>query len=232
MTWTDDLLWAIDSAQDEQALFAVVRNAAQELGFEYCAYAMRMPVPVTNPRIILVSNYPGAWQQRYAQKKYLESDPTVAMGWLSPQPIVWSDAVFASAPELWREARDAGLRVGWTKSSLDGHSVVGLLTLARSEGALTESELEAKELRMCWLAHMAHQGFRRIFTAQWSVSLSVREKDVLRWAADGKTLTEISEILEISVATVKFHTRNAVEKLGTINRTAAVAHAAVMGLLV
>ncbi|MGO3130286.1 MAG: response regulator transcription factor [Alcaligenes sp.] len=84
---------------------------------------------------------------------------------------------------------------------------------------------------MRWLAQTAHQGFRRILSASWNIPLSSREKEVLRWAADGKTSDEISSILDISVATVKFHTRNAAEKLGTYNRTAAVARAVVMGLL-
>ncbi len=84
---------------------------------------------------------------------------------------------------------------------------------------------------MRWLAQTAHQGFRRVLAAKWSIPLSIREKEVLRWAADGKTVTEISAILDISVATVKFHTRNAAEKLGTVNRTAAVARAVAMGLL-
>lgn len=231
MTWADDLLHEIDSADSEHALFAKVQRAAEELGFEYCAYGMRVPVPVTNPKTIMLNSYPTAWQERYAQKKYLDVDPTVRLGRLSQQPIVWNDEIFAQAPELWNDARDAGLRVGWAKSTLEGQSVGGMLSLARTGKPLTAKELAAKEHRMRWLANTAHQGFRRILAARWNIPLSSREKEVLRWAADGKTINETSEIMEISVATVKFHTRNAAEKLGTVNRTAAVARAVVMGLL-
>jgi LuxR family quorum-sensing system transcriptional regulator SolR len=232
MTWADDLLHKIESADSEHALFATVQWAAKELGFEYCAYGMRIPVPVTNPRTVMLNSYPAAWQERYAERKYLDIDPTVQLGRLSQQPIIWSDEVFAKTPELWDDARDAGLRVGWAKSTLEGHSVGGMLTLARTGEPLTDKELAAKEHRMRWLVNTAHQGFRRILAAGWNIPLSSREKEVLRWAADGKTFDEISEIMEISVATVKFHTRNAAEKLGTVNRTAAVARAVVMGLLV
>lgn len=231
MNWADELLRVIESVDDEHVLFAAVQRAAEELGFDYCAYGMRIPVPVTNPRTIMLNSYPKAWQEKYAEKKYLEVDPTVLVGRFSQQPIIWSDEVFAKTPELWSDARDAGLRVGWAKSILESQSVGGMLTLARADEPLTAKELAAKEHHMRWLANTAHQGFRRILSARWNIPLSLREKDVLRWAADGKTISEISEIMEISVATVKFHTRNAAEKLGTINRTAAVARAAVMGLL-
>lgn len=231
MTWADELLREIESVDNEHVLFATVQRAAAELGFDYCAYGMRMPVPVTNPRTIMLNNYPKGWQEHYAHRKYLEIDPTILIGRQCQQPIIWNDEVFAKTPELWRDARDAGLRVGWAKSVLEAQSVGGMLTLARADEPLTTKELAAKEHRMRWLANTAHQGFRRIVAARWTIPLSPREKEVLRWAADGKTFSETSEIMDISVATVKFHTRNASEKLGTINRTATVARAVVMGLL-
>lgn len=231
MRWADEILHEIDRAESEQALFDKVRRAAEQLGFEYCAYGMRLPVPVTSPKTLMVNNYPSIWQQRYAENRYLETDPTVQRGCLSQAAMPWSDELFAGTPALWDDARDAGLRIGWAKSTLEASSVGGMLTLARSTGILTEKELAAKEPQMRWLAQTAHQGFRRVQAAQWNIALSVREKEVLRWAADGKTANEISTILAISVATVKFHTKNAAEKLGTFNRTAAVVRAVAMGLL-
>lgn len=231
MTWADELVRKIESVESEHVLFTTVQHAAEDLGFEYCAYGMRVPVPVTNPRTLMLNSYPKAWQERYAEKKYLNVDPTVLRGRESQQPIIWGDDVFAQTPDLWSDARDAGLRVGWAKSILEAQSIGGMLTLSRTGEPLTAKELDAKQHRMRWLANTAHQGFRRIVAARWNIPLSSREKEVLRWAADGKTFSEISAIMDISVATVKFHTRNASEKLGTVNRTATVARAVVMGLL-
>ncbi len=61
--------------------------------------------------------------------------------------------------------------------------------------------------------------------------LTGREIEVLRWSASGKTSSEISEILVISVNTVNFHVKNAILKLKTANKTAAVARATMLGLL-
>jgi DNA-binding CsgD family transcriptional regulator len=54
-------------------------------------------------------------------------------------------------------------------------------------------------------------------------SLSPREREVLRWAAQGKSAWEIGKILRVAKRTVDAHTRNAIGKLGAANRTQAVA---------
>ncbi len=56
-------------------------------------------------------------------------------------------------------------------------------------------------------------------------SLTLREREVLWWAAQGKSAWEIGEILHIVKRTVDQHTQNAVRKLGAVNRTQAVAMA-------
>lgn len=48
--------------------------------------------------------------------------------------------------------------------------------------------------------------------------LSGREAQCVRWAAAGKTNAEIGTILTLSVSTVRFHLRNAAEKLGATTR--------------
>jgi NADP-dependent 3-hydroxy acid dehydrogenase YdfG len=62
--------------------------------------------------------------------------------------------------------------------------------------------------------------------------LSPRERQVLEWTACGKTSDEISSILGLSVSAVNFHIRNLLCKLQCCNKTAAVARAALLGLLI
>lgn len=56
-------------------------------------------------------------------------------------------------------------------------------------------------------------------------TLSKRERDVVRWAAQGKTAEDIGVILEISPHTVGEHLKNIRRKLNTTNvpHTVAVA---------
>ncbi|HYD45397.1 MAG TPA: LuxR C-terminal-related transcriptional regulator [Phenylobacterium sp.] len=61
--------------------------------------------------------------------------------------------------------------------------------------------------------------------------LTRREIQCLKWAAAGKTDTEISQIVGISLPTVRFHITNASRRLGVTGRSRAVRHAAVLGYI-
>ena len=234
-SWREDQLHALLTIRSERRLMEEITAIAHDIEFDFCAYGMRMPVPVSRPKVVMFSNYPAAWQTRYRERGYVGVDPTVHHGMRSLLPIVWSDEVFASAPELWEEARSFGLRVGWAQSSRDSNAAAGLLTLARGEGPLTDSELRAKRLMMAWLTQVAHLGMSRCLTTkllpEGEIRLTERERTVLRWTGDGKTASEISTIMRISESTVNFHVRNAVAKLGTANKLAATVKAAMLGML-
>jgi LuxR family transcriptional regulator len=234
-TWQEDLLSEAESARCEHSLFEKISRAAVSLNFEHCAYGMRLPLPLSNPRSILLNNYPAAWRARYEQANYLAADPTVVHGRRSQAPLVWTDAVFQSAKRMWAEARSQGLRIGWAQSSRDTNGVAGMLTLSRSAEPLGARELECQEVRMRWLVNVSHQALSRLLAPKlgWGdkPSLTSREVEVLKWTADGKTAGEISDLLAVSEHTVNFHVKNAVFKLKAANKTAAVVRAAMLGLL-
>ncbi|AUO22299.1 MULTISPECIES: response regulator transcription factor [Pseudomonas] len=60
--------------------------------------------------------------------------------------------------------------------------------------------------------------------------LTPKEREILHWAVEGKTVWEISRIRSISQATVKFHLRNIYGKLQVTNRVQAVNEAVKQGL--
>ena len=62
--------------------------------------------------------------------------------------------------------------------------------------------------------------------------LSAREIAVLRLAALGRTEQETAETLRLSRRTIQYHLASAAVKLGTPNKTAAVARAVSRGLIV
>jgi DNA-binding CsgD family transcriptional regulator len=232
---SENLLTALDRASSEKVVFDALQAETFRLGFEHCAYGLRLAVPVSNPKVITLNNYPAAWQARYSEAGYLQVDPSVRHGQRSQKPLVWTDEVFASAPALWDEARDHGLRVGWAQSSLDGFGVGGMLTLSRSAELLGAQELAAKETEMRWLVQAAHLALSRLMKPRYAVQpeapLTPREIEVLKWTADGKTAADIGAILAISVPTVNFHIKNVVYKMKAANKTAAVVQALLSGLL-
>ncbi|WP_323123289.1 autoinducer binding domain-containing protein [Burkholderia alba] len=233
--WAEDVLSGLDGAKSEDDAFGRVEAAAADLGFEYCAYGLRVPWPLSRPKIVMRSNYPEPWQRRYLEAGFLDVDPIVAHGRRSQTPVIWSDELFAPAHQLWVEAQAFGLRFGWAQASCDAYGVMGMLVLVRSSAPLTATELAAKEFKMRWLVNTAHFALGRRMLPKLMADpergLTEREVEVLKWAADGKTSGEISKILAISVDTVNFHVKNAIVKLKTANKTAAVVRAAMLGLL-
>ncbi|MDF3834846.1 autoinducer binding domain-containing protein [Cupriavidus basilensis] len=215
--------------------FGRVEKAVRALGFDMCAYGIRMPLPVSKPRTIILNNFPAAWQARYQEANYLGVDPTVAHGRRTAVPLVWTDDVFSGTRALWEEARAAGLRVGWSQSCFSANGVGGMLSMARSSTPISRGELDSCELRMRSLVCMTHATLSRILCAEFppmpTHKLTRRETEVLRWAADGKTSGEIASILKVSVDTVNFHIKNAVHKMNATNKTGAVVRAAMLGLL-
>ena len=234
-SWAEELLHELNRTSSDSEMFCKIESAAKGLGFEFCSYGLRAPWPLSKPKTRWLSNYPEAWQKRYHEARYADIDPTVQHARRSQSPIVWSDALFSGVPQFWQEAQLHGLRHGWAQSAFDSCGVGGMLTLARSSGPLTREELAENEVKMRWLVSTAHLSLKRVLMPvvmdDPERGLTDREVEVLKWAADGKTSGEISKILVISVDTVNFHVKNAVTKLKTSNKTAAVVRAAMLGLL-
>jgi DNA-binding CsgD family transcriptional regulator len=99
---------------------------------------------------------------------------------------------------------------------------------------LSEPFAEHGEL-LATLARRYLSSYAMIAKAQkWIPSdcrLSKREVECLRWASIGKTDKEISLILELSHATVRYHVQRAGEKLNAVNRSQSVFKAGQLGYL-
>ncbi|HEY6452110.1 MAG TPA: LuxR family transcriptional regulator [Steroidobacteraceae bacterium] len=233
--WQDDQLQILLAEKNEHRVFDRLVDIARQLGFDHCAYGLRPPLPLSRQRIVMFNNYPAGWQARYARENYLAVDPTVQHGLKSPLPVIWTDDFFAGAREFWEEARGHGLRYGWAQPCRDSRGTLGMFTVARSEEALSDLEMQEKNIRLAWLTQIAHLAMTNALikklVPEASVRLSAQETTVIRWTAEGKTTAEISLIMNLSVRTVTFHIGNVVKKLNASNKTAAAVRAAVLGLL-
>lgn len=231
--WQQTIARALSSTSDADSLQATAADAARSLGYEFFAYGIRMPLPLSRPQTLMFSSYPQQWQQRYAEQAYLQVDPTVTHAVRSTAPVQWSEDLFASARHFWEDAQGHGLLVGWAQATVSNNGAIGMLTLARSGEAISEQELQANGLRMHWLVSAVHENAARVLTHQLPQlpQLTERECDVLRWTADGKTSSEIGDILGVSERTVNFHINNCMEKLGAANKTACTIKAAMLRLI-
>ena len=76
-----------------------------------------------------------------------------------------------------------------------------------------------------------HARFLQELTGPPPTTLGKRELECLRWSAQGKSSTDIGQILGISPETVRIHLKRAYAKLNASNRCNATAKAVQLGLL-
>ena len=226
--WQDDQLQILLNEQDEHRVFDKLVDIARQLGFDHCAYGLRLPLPLSRQRVVMFKNYPADSPGQYARQDCLAVDK-------SPPPVIWGDEYCADERELCGVVCEPGLRYGWAQPCRDAHGALGMFTVARSDEALSEVEMQEINIRLAWLTQVAHLVMTRLLVKKLvpeaNVRLSSRETTVIRWTAEGKTTAEIAVIMGLSVRTVTFHIGNVVKKLNANNKTAAAVRASVLGLL-
>ncbi|MHB8446439.1 MAG: response regulator [Rudaea sp.] len=93
---------------------------------------------------------------------------------------------------------------------------------------------EAQEALGAWMRQHcadAQEDSARHDSIAGQVELTEREREVLRWTAVGKTVSEIAATLGISARTVTFHITNILRKLDAANKTEAVSKAMALDLI-
>jgi len=73
--------------------------------------------------------------------------------------------------------------------------------------------------------------FAPVDLAPEAQTLTDRERDVLSWAARGKTAKDTADLMHVSEMTVNTHIRNAIGKLGANSKTHAATKAIYLGLI-
>lgn len=233
--WREKYLEAFTAATSDGDVFRVLAGAVQELGFEHCSFGVRMPLPINNQQFAFKSDYAEAWAERYVSQNYFAVDPTVTHGLTQSIPLTWQASSQTRSTEFWEEASHHGLRHGWCMPVRSHVGTIGLVSMVRSAEAIKQTELADKEFRMSWLVNAANGVMIPHLLAglmpEYSVELTPREREALRWSAAGKTYSEIGKIMCVDERTVKFHLVNTMRKLNATNKTEAAVKAAMLGLL-
>lgn len=233
--WFDELIEKARSAESESGLMTLLKESVGEIGFEKCAYGLRVPSSSGEPEIRMDNNYPDRWVEEYAANGFVFKDPTVINGMRSTFPMIWNDELFQSTPDLWEGAKSFGLRHGWSQSYHMKSGAAGLITFVRSHDTLTQEELRVRSPYLIYLSHIIHDRIERLnldLITSKVAELTLREKEILKWTADGKTSAAIASTMNLSTNTVNFHLKNAIKKLDASNKVSAVARAIMLKLIV
>ncbi len=216
----------------------MLRDATGRFGIDHVSYvAMNIPTQRTALPLHAVT-YSSEWLKHYVQRNYIDVDPVVRAGLGGLLPVDWSriDRSNRLVARFFGEAQECKVgRQGLSFPIRGRHHEFGLFSVTSNVGDREWAELRPRLVpEMLLLAHHFHQfalDRAGVVFPDYSGRLSQREKDCLRWRATGKSDWDISQIMNISERTVKFHLENARGKLDSLNTTQAVAKALACGAI-
>jgi DNA-binding CsgD family transcriptional regulator len=215
--------------EDLNRLLARVTAVLEFEEFAHGGYEAGQPAALAHQYV--VTSYPVQWRELYVGRGYVEIDPVVSYCASNLLPATWDRitrrerAQQKKSREMMEEAARFGLKHGIAVPIHAGHANLALLSLSRDRPL--EHDVHQRMLLAQAVLPYIYEASRRLFLSSEArlPAITQRERECLRWVADGKTTWEISRILCISENTVLYHIKNAQEKLGACNRTHAVAKA-------
>lgn len=187
---------------------------------------------------LMVNNWPLEYSDMRIERGTMMHDPAVLQAVRTRDSFTWTNAhqnADKMGKDIIDECRDFAASDGFFFSYFPVETWPGCFSIGTDE-PLAQYSMEDRELLRLYGLH-AFGTLERMegpfpFESYHQAQLSPREREILTWAAAGKSVPEISIILDISPNTAKRHVQNANEKLGTTRLTAAVAVAQSSGKII
>ncbi|MER8629688.1 LuxR family transcriptional regulator [Mesorhizobium opportunistum] len=207
-----------------------VLQTVRNLGFEHLILS---GVPLGGQKLapmVELNGWPEGWFKRYVEAEHAAVDGVCIYSAKTLKPFLWADV-----PAKWSdtkgsrrvagEATEFGISSGFAVPMLSVHHWQSVLSFASSAKVCTLSPREEVQLvTMAVYAGMAIQALSHGDEVEEGL-LTEREKEVLLWAAAGKTSSETSQILGLAERTVKWHATRAREAFGVATTTQAIVEA-------
>jgi DNA-binding CsgD family transcriptional regulator len=229
-----------NAAETPEDVFDLFLSALRECGYDRVCYSLITDHPSLDLKAGhgIFQNYPGDWMTYYMSKGYQCVDPVPKHCFNTIRPFTW-DALDQARPMsksenlVMNEAHEAKLLSG---AAIPLHGPNGELAgvgLASSAGqAECDPVTLAKIQAISFQFHIAYtdQNKKRP-SLKGVVILTSREKEILLWAAEGKSDYVIADIIGVSYPTIRFHMNNIFRKLQANDRILAVVKAIRLGLI-
>lgn len=184
---------------------------------------------------VFAKGFSGNWMAVYGERAVRNADPVPSTVMQQGAVMTWGevrqDSELSDEEKCFIDlAQTHGLKHGvgvplWGPGSRNAYAAVGF-----EKPALIDDDCAYVALQM--MLQAGHQRICELIPADSKrPRLSSREKEILSWAAKGKSNTVIAEILDISPDTVATYMRRAFDKLGSRDRVGATIRALKLGLI-
>jgi LuxR family quorum sensing-dependent transcriptional regulator len=219
-----DFLDGLATVTSGPSLVATMKRTLNGLGIKYFSLNF-LPKPNQSfKEVMLVNHLPSVWLDLYDQQGFAHHDPSLRHCHSVVHPFRYQDAPFDPAlePEVLevvQSAADFSIDNGLVVPVPDSCGIIGDVWMGGRDAYLEFRSTQLLHLLALYSFDKAQQVTGIV---KPKVSLTEREKEVLKWIACGKCADEVGEILRISKRTVEWHVGEAMQKLSAKTRTQAV----------
>ena len=252
----DEAISAIEAASTMDELRSCLHRIVQNYGFSGFAF-----IDAGRPELDIpyyTGTYPPAWERAYIQNDFVHVDPALARVRRTNTPFHWGELKLPEKvgrkrpPEvkMMDAAREQGFKEGFVVpfhyrdrlGAIHSSSTVffwedepqwfqKLFSHHRHELHLIMIYWVQRAMDVVNLEQRNGPAILRPTNGSANVQLTAREKEVLAWAARGKTVADTAQILGISPETVEGFVKQALRKLDASNKTHGVAKSIALGLI-
>jgi DNA-binding CsgD family transcriptional regulator len=184
-------------------------------------------------------DFPDPYPEAYIANQWEREDPIVELSLVARRPFVWEDVLKTrklrrSQAIFMAESTALKVRDGITFPMHGPNGRCEILSIScRERPDFDPARLDLLRIvaAQTWWKFVDLGGEATFDEFDDSRLLTRRQRDVLLWIRDGKTNTDIAEIMNLSAKTVEFHVSNILDRLGASNRITAVVIALQRGLI-
>jgi LuxR family quorum sensing-dependent transcriptional regulator len=252
----DEAISAIETSGTIDELRCCLHRIVQNYGFSGFTF-----IDAGRPELDVpyyTGTHPPAWERAYLQNDFVHIDPALARVRRTNTPFHWGELKLPEKvgrkrpPEvkMMDAAREHGFKQGFVVP-LHYRDRLGAM---HSSSTVFFWEEEPRWFHKLFSHHRHELHLIMIYWVQRAmevvnrdqrntppathpindcahVQLTAREKEVLAWAARGKTVADTAQILGISPETVEGFVKQSLRKLDAVNKTHGVAKSIALGLI-
>lgn len=207
-------------------------------GYDYFIYAFDRSLSMSKRRLQIIDAYPDTWIDQYFANSFNKADPAIDHLKNHITPAIWKPLHTKVGNEphykkFLEFSHDVGLRNGFNIGTRGAKNSFGILAVGIDDDSQAADAHISRTLPYIdILSRYIHEACMRILNPPKDIiSLTPRECEVLKWAANGKTTFCIAHILNISENTVLTHFKRIHQKLKVNTRQHAIARAVSSGMI-
>ena len=222
-----DTIDGISRQSSVPQIAAMFCDVASGFGFTSLGFNDLPPLREGANPIILAESTPPGFRETYVEEQFYLVDHIGAQAREAQAPFRYSEAPYPRAEtrshhRFMQALSTFGIGKGLIIPLGRPANFPACVWLAGEDPNLGNDVKRTIQLIALFASSMAH-----VLRSPPSVSnntrkVTARQREVLTWAAQGKSAWEIGKILNITKRTVDEHTQKAIRKLGAVNRTHAI----------